>query len=78
MHGLNSHTVANITDISNYCSKAEEICRILDSRGQSSLKGLNVSGDAKLIICLDCAASSMGISLNKVASENHALLPMKN
>ena len=47
-------------------SKAEELYRILESRGQSSLKGLNLAGDAKLILCLDCAASTLGSSINKV------------
>lgn len=46
--------------------KAEEFFRMLDARGQASLKQLNLVGDAKLFICLECAAVELGQSFDKV------------
>ena len=39
---------------------------MLDARGHASLRKLNLVGDAKLFICLECAAAELGQSFDKV------------
>ncbi|XP_067930385.1 origin recognition complex subunit 6-like [Watersipora subatra] len=75
---LKSHAVTLGIASSTVVRKAGEFCRMLDAKGHSYHKQLNLVGDAKLFICLDIAAADHGQSFDKALAIKKSSMTKRN